>query len=99
VNEYPVVQCEAVKWEDDSFPGWIGVVLIDTDGRRWKFVDKWPMFGFPNEEPTEESIFPVAAFMRVTVEEDGDPTVVITRDVESEDGVSRFRVPSSAVIR
>ena len=100
MNEYADVQCEAVKWQDaDAFPGWIEVVLTDADGRAWKFVDKWPMFEFPNEEITKESIFPVAALMRVIVEEDGDPTVVFTRDVESEGGVSRFRVPASAVIR
>lgn len=91
--------CEAVRWvSDEPFPGWVEVVLTDADGHVCRFLDKPPIFESAGQI-TKESAFPVAAGLRVTVVEDGDPAVVVTRDVDSDEGESRFRVPAAALIR
>jgi hypothetical protein len=101
VSQDVALLCEAVRWVDDEpLPGWIEVVFTDADGRVRRFLDKPPIFESPGAgQITKGSAFPVAAALRVTVVEDGDPAVVVTRDVDSDEGENQFRVPASALIR
>lgn len=39
------LRVEAVRWVDDTFPGWIEVQFSDARGKRWSLVDKAPVFG------------------------------------------------------
>jgi len=64
--------------------GMVEVVFTDADGRLWRFFDKPPMFESPTVSISKNSSFPVAAVLRLTVIEDGNPMVVTTRGVGSE---------------
>jgi hypothetical protein len=101
VSQAAALLCQAVRWvSDEPFPGWVEVVFTDADGRERRFFDKPPIFDSPATEPiTKESPFPVAAALRVTVVGDGDPAVMETRDVDSDEGESHFRVPASTLVR
>jgi hypothetical protein len=102
VNEYAELRCVAVRWvSDEPQPGWVEVLLTDTDGRTWQFFDKPPIFDATGRL-TSSSTFPAPVVMRVRVIEEGDPMTVSTHEpdgIASEEGQTVFRVAPSEVVR
>ena len=95
VTIYAKLKCQAVRWvNDEPIPGWIEVVMTDSEGREWRFFDKSVMFGSSNEPITSKTLFPVETGVIVAIIENGDPVTVSTAPagIESEEGETLFRV-------
>ena len=100
------VACQVVRWEaDEPWPGLVEAQLTDSGGRVWSFTDKEPIF-LSQEVVGRLSRFPVAAVIRCRVigrELLADGREVVTVDtgrpdgLDSDRGVTIFRVPASAV--
>ena len=97
------VRCEVVRWvADEPFPGWVEASLTDALGRHWTFFDKPPVFG---PDIGRSSEFPMPGMIRCEVvsspRDDLGAEFLEIRlldGVESEEGSSRFLVPTGAVI-
>lgn len=96
-----VIQARIVRWIDDEpQPGIVECRFRDCDGREWAMIDKAPIFSA--EILTPASVFPVAGVVAGEVIEEGPDGILLidtTRpwDVETLEGVCRFRVASHQV--
>jgi hypothetical protein len=99
----PNVACEIVRWvSDDPQPGIVEAHLVDADGTRWSFIDKWPIF---TSALDPLSRFPVSGAIRCEVldrELLDDGRQILTIDTATPDGVhangqSMFRVDGGSL--
>ena len=92
------VRATAVRWESDSFPGWIEVTVVDARRREHRIVEKVPVLTLLMI--TSESTFPIELWIEAELDGvDGDEvTVSFTNGVETIDGARGLTVSSADVI-
>lgn len=95
---------QIVKFEDDSFPGWVRCELLDAEGRKHEFIEKVPVLTI--EQFDENSSYPMPCLIacEVLAQWRDDQKRELTRvstarpwAIESTEGLSEFTVPSSYV--
>lgn len=96
------VRARAVRWvSDEPFPGLIEVELADAAGKRWTFVDKYPMFD-PESAFGPSTNYPVPLQIACTMlDRRQDEAVVSTAEpwgLETIDGSHEFVVSLSDVV-
>lgn len=96
------VRARAVRWvSDEPFPGLIEVELVDAAGKRWTFVDKYPMFASePAFGPSTNYPVPLEIACMVLARRQ-DEAVVSTAEpwgIETTDGSHEFVVSLHDVI-
>ena len=101
--ELPV---QIAKFVDDSFPGWVKCELVDAEGRKHEFVDKYPYF--TAEMLDENSCYPVSGSIacEALFQWEDDQQRKLTRvstagpsPIESTEGLSEFVVLSESLHR
>lgn len=92
------VRAEATRWVDDAFPGFVEVVIVDADGRRWVTVDKAPVLG--DDNLTADARYP--RITRVPCEVvseavDGRVMVSLLHGIAMDGGETRFTVDAGSI--
>jgi len=99
------ITVEITRFVDDSFPGWVEVVLYDAGGSKWTFVEKVPVVSAENLN--EASEYPRAAAIECEVVPDpavsaaaGLVRIDTSRPwgIETKDGTSTFIVYHSQLV-
>jgi hypothetical protein len=93
-----LLQFECYEFIDHGgWPPFVKARLVDTDGKRWHFAEKTPMF-FDEDEPTGSTPMPVMGsgrceILRTEVDGQGREVVVVRAEAEAiEDDRCEFRV-------
>jgi len=97
------VAVEITRYVDESFPGWVELVLLDAHGTAWTFVEKVPVLSIENL--TESSAFPRAGTIACeVVATSGQVAGLVEIDtsrpwgIVATTGTSRFWVRSSQLV-
>ena len=93
-----IVRGTAIRWVDDTFPGWIEVSLRADDGQTHRVIEKVPVL---TELPlTAESKFPDELWLRGTSSRADETSVDVTLadDITTTDGLNGVTVGTNDVI-
>ncbi|GIJ45324.1 hypothetical protein Val02_22100 [Virgisporangium aliadipatigenens] len=89
-----VVRVAAVRWVDEEWPGWVEVLLTESDGSVVSIVDKVPVLD-GDGRLTPGGSLPVGLELPCDVLErraDGGAVIRLRSDVEDRDGRTTFTV-------
>jgi hypothetical protein len=91
-----LVRAEAIRWVDDSFPGWIEVKVIDAAGRDHRIVDKVPVLT-PLDLRSDTSSPAELWIEAATSDVDGDHVTARLKWVDTHEGLNELVIPSADV--
>jgi hypothetical protein len=91
-----IVRAQAIRWVDDSFPGWIEVKLIDAAGRDHRIVDKVPIL--TAVDIRSDTSFPTELWVGAdTSEVDGDLVTARLKWVDTQEGLNELVIAATDV--
>ena len=91
-----IVRAQAIRWVDDSFPGWIEVQVIDAAGRDHRIVDKVPIF--TTLDIRADTSFPTELWIGAdTTEVDGDLVTARLKWVDTRERLNELVIATTDV--
>jgi hypothetical protein len=84
-----IVRAQAIRWVDDSFPGWIEVKVVDAAGRDHRIVGKVPIL--TTLDLRSDTSFPTELWIGAdTTEIEGDHVTARLKWVDIQEGLNEL---------
>jgi hypothetical protein len=91
-----IVRAQAIRWVDDSFPGWIEVRVVDAAGRDHRMVDKVPVLTMLDIR--SDTSFPAELWIDADATDiDGDRITARFRWVDTQEGLNELIIAATDV--
>jgi len=91
-----IVRAQAIRWIDDSFPGWIEVKVIDAAGRDHRIVDKVPVL--TTLDIRSDTCFPTELWIgAVTTDTGGEHVTARLKWVDTQEGLNELVIAAADV--
>jgi hypothetical protein len=91
-----IVRAQAIRWVDDTFPGWIEVKVIDAAGHDHRVVDKVPIV--TALDIRSDTSFPTELWIGAdTTDIDGDRVTARLKCVDTQEGLNELVIATTDV--